>query len=227
MRSDSECIFCDWFQYKYEAYADGPYAAECTYSGTKEITRRVYKTIRIPFWCPLKKRKWRFPLFERVLTSDKRRKYEDRAVRLGSSRVVIPPRYYAIDDKAFFRRKDIKEVLIPQGVEVVGILAFAGCKSLVKVTLPQSIKSIGVSAFEDCKSLTDLSFMSLPEELEEIKERTFADCVALESIVIPKNVKKIGKEAFAGCYSLKNVDMPDGDIVIEDDAFLNCKSLEM
>ena len=50
----------------------------------------------------------------------------------------------------YFELKNIKEVVIENGVTSIGNRAFEDCSGLTSVTIPNSVTSIGVGAFEDC-----------------------------------------------------------------------------
>ena len=76
----------------------------------------------------------------------------------------------------FCDRQELKTVIIPEGVEVIGDYVFYNCPNLKTVILPESLKEIGQAVFNGC--------------------------TALEEITIPENVSKIGKNVFAGCVNL-------------------------
>lgn len=69
-------------------------------------------------------------------------------------------------------RKQIREVVVEEGVTQLGNQLFQGHSSIVKVTLPEGLKTIG--------------------------GRTFANCQCLLEIVIPSTTESIGKAAFSG-----------------------------
>lgn len=75
--------------------------------------------------------------------------------------------------------KDVSEVIIPSGVEVIASHAFFNCKNLMEVFIPKSVKEIGDFAFYGC--------------------------CALKSIVIPYYVTQMGKIVFGNCSHLKTI----------------------
>ena len=80
-----------------------------------------------------------------------------------------------IADNGFANCIALKQINLPDNINVIGKKAFSGCSSLSSIKIPNA-SVIGDSAFEDCKSLT--------------------------SVVIPEGVTSIGDDAFQGCESL-------------------------
>ena len=113
-----------------------------------------------------------------------------------------------------------KEVVIPDGVKIIGRGACFGLNNIQKITLPDSLEIIGEDSFRlSCK----LSSMELPEGLLIIGPTAFADCIALEDINIPDSVEQIGYKAFDwteaieyenGCAYL-------GNWLVQTDSFTN------
>ena len=59
-------------------------------------------------------------------------------------------------EKAFYKNIDITEVVISEGISVIGDKAFYGCKNLFKITLPGTLKELGTDVFKECTSLREL-----------------------------------------------------------------------
>lgn len=87
----------------------------------------------------------------------------------------------------------LKEIYIPDGVEIICDDIFKGCSALREVSVPGSVKTIGQMAFFGCSSLRSVE---LNEGLESILGGAFADCPSLCSIDIPKSVKEVDPGAF-------------------------------
>lgn len=64
-------------------------------------------------------------------------------------------------------------LVIPEGVAIIGFKAFSGCTSLESVTIPDSVTEIGIWAFSDCKSLKSVT---IPNSVKEIDSDTFGGC---------------------------------------------------
>lgn len=97
-----------------------------------------------------------------------------------------------------FQAKDVKTIVVEEGVKTIGGYAFYNCKYATSVTLPNSLLSIGRNAFNICQKIT--------------------------SIVIPSSVANIGQYAFSACSALASVRLL-GCPTIETGAFQRCHAL--
>lgn len=107
----------------------------------------------------------------------------------------------------FGYRKQIKSVIIKNGVSAIGSKIFYGCMNLSSVTIPESIVKIGESAFENRWNLQNVK---LPSNLVIIENDAFRCCTNLTEITIPNSVKEIGFGIFYGCNNLKKIYYPAG-----------------
>ena len=85
------------------------------------------------------------------------------------------------------------------------------------------VKSIGNKAFYNCTELTNVT---LPNNIESIGSEAFYNCTELTTITLPNNIKSIGSEAFYGCESITNITIPSSVTFIGDATFHNCTSLK-
>ena len=141
--------------------------------------------------------------------------------------------------------KDVKSVVIENGVTSIGDSAFKGCSSLTSIEIPSSVTSIGGYVFYDCSSLTSieipnsvtsighgafgrcssLTSIDIPSSVTSIGGYAFYDCSKLTSIEIPSSVTSIGNYAFYGCRKLTSIEIPEGVTSIGNSAFCGCSSL--
>lgn len=128
--------------------------------------------------------------------------------------------------------KYIKEVNIPESVEIIFAGAFRGCCNLEKIKLPSKLKSFGLAS-EYCfgskgGSLSycqKIKSIEVPEGVTYLTDGLFEGCEELEEVKLSNNVKYIGNFAFHNCLSLKSIKIPGSVEKIFGGAFENCKSL--
>ena len=146
-----------------------------------------------------------------------------------------------IGDSAFYGCA-LKEIVIPDSVEVIGCNAIEYNEMLESATIGESAKNYFYkNNFSSCRTilshnpnLKELTFKSKVAEytgaksltnvifsdtVKELGQWAVAECSNLEKVVIPGSVVKIGYGAFAGCKKLSSLELSDNISVIEDDAF--------
>ncbi len=113
----------------------------------------------------------------------------------------IPSGVTKITFSAFENCRDLKSVVIPSGVKIIGERAFAGCVSLGKIAFSDDLTEIGHSAFASCRSLISVI---IPNGVKRIRKGTFSWCDSLKSVTINGSTS-VAMNAFDGCVSLKYV----------------------
>ena len=142
--------------------------------------------------------------------------------RLIVSKLVIP-QGFTIDGE-FFKSKavgkefvssinTIKEVIIPEGVQIIEEYAFFG-SSISRVVFPSTLEVIESSAFYR----TQLSSVAFPESVRIIGDCSFCACKDLKKIVLNEGLLSIGMMAFAGSKILE-VDVPQSVTRMDSNAF--------
>ena len=127
----------------------------------------------------------------------------------------------------FWANKQIRRIVIEDGVTTVGAYAFQGCDRFYTIALPASVVSIGDSAFRSCTSLETID-LSNADNLQSIGNDAFHYCYNFTDIVIPDSVKVIGENAFFDCHALKNVTISTSSkmTTISKGAFGYCAALK-
>lgn len=121
-----------------------------------------------------------------------------------------------------------EKVVIPdefegKPVKIIGKEAFSESSyTLREVILPQEVELLEVRAFERCTMLRDIT---LPSTLIEIKKSAFSDCTSLEEIIFPASLKKVGSFAFSHCVMLKKVVLEGTWVQIIQNTFDECEEL--
>ena len=90
---------------------------------------------------------------------------------------------------------NIKKVILPDGLKIIGKYAFMDCIDLKEIVIPDSVTKIDKGAFINCCSLETIKFS---KKMKEISDHTCCRCSSLKQVEIPDNIKIIGKWAFTG-----------------------------
>ena len=124
---------------------------------------------------------------------------------------------------------------VPDGILVIGDDAFFSCEALTSVTLPDSLTSIGGNPFSGCSSLAKIDvspdnpvFAQTDGVLYEKATKTlicYPAGKAGDSFAVPDGILVIGDDAFSFCNALTSITLPDGLASIGDFAFSGCYSL--
>lgn len=105
---------------------------------------------------------------------------------------------------------------------VVKPFVFNGCATLTTVRLAETIESIGLSAFQNCSAL---EAVNLPASLHTIDAGAFAS-TALKNVVIPDGVTMINNQTFQYCSKLETVEMGPDVSMIYLMAFEGCSAIK-
>lgn len=157
--------------------------------------------------------------------------------------ICIPEGTSAIYENAFDSNRNIKKVVLPQGITSINAEAFR-YSYITEINIPASVTSIGEYAFANCPYLTKITFegkninihptafyntdgagiLTIGTDVDEITEQQFKGR-DFKVVIIPENVEKIGKSAFENCTNLQQVIFSEGLQVIEENAFKGCTSI--
>ena len=134
--------------------------------------------------------------------------------------ITIPDSVTNIGNSSF-RNCSFKNITIPDSVQSIGNYAFSDCDSISRIEIPGNVKTIGDGAFEYC---SDLQYIFIEDGVEKIGDVAFCHA-SIKQIVIPDSVTEIGSGAFSFCGSLSGVTIGNGIEVIEGGAFNDCPNL--
>lgn len=94
--------------------------------------------------------------------------------------------------------------------------------NLSRVTMYDNILTIGDYAFYYCAKLENVEF---GENTTYIGYNAFQNCISLQNIVIPSSVTQIGESAFFECTSLHSITLPNSLDAIPGWLFYGCETL--
>lgn len=152
----------------------------------------------------------------------------------GADRLIRVPRAYrgksftvpesvrVLEKCAFFGCKELREIILPEGLVSIGPVAFEMCESLRRIVLPKSLKKLGAGAFCGCKNLREVVFSG---EVETIWEDTFQECSSLRELKFPAGTRNIYDD-FSGCHALRNIHLPATARGLPTDSLHELQSLE-
>lgn len=99
-----------------------------------------------------------------------------------------------------FANSGLETIEFSDGIQVIPAYCFEGT-NLKEIIIPESVQLIGYNAFKDC---TQLERIFLNEGLEIIEANAFQNC-PIKEIIIPSTVTDIQEIAFAHCMQLTAV----------------------
>ena len=158
---------------------------------------------------------------------------------------AVPSGVTSIGGSAFFNSRNIREIILPDGIEILSEqafynsslrrinlpeslksiheLCFGGCQYLDNLYLPKGLKSIGFGAMELC---TSLKTILLPDSIGySLPYNLCSWCKSLQTVTIPDCVLRFEDEVFSTCISLSSVNIPDSVYYLGNSVFFNCQSL--
>ena len=122
-------------------------------------------------------------------------------------------------DRAAFYESGLKEVCLPENIEVVSEWAFFECKKLSSVIWNCKCDVIPAYCFVRCSNLTQFDFSNI----KRIEVRAFRDS-GLTSVTLNKGTA-VDQNCFAQCNDLKKIEWLS-DRSIEGDIFMGCKNIK-
>lgn len=136
--------------------------------------------------------------------------------------VQFHPNVTEVDAYAFSECRNLREVVLNEGLKKIEDRAFMRCTSLETITLPSTLTEIGIYVFYNCSGLREIVFH---EGLHRIGDGSFHSCSLIQSITLPSTLTNIGDRAFCGC-DLQEVVIMNEKTEICSNTFTSCSSLE-
>lgn len=129
--------------------------------------------------------------------------------------------YISYWDGAFKNCNFVCELILPEGLEVIGLGSFANCKNLYgELRLPDGLKEIGDGAFEGCENFT--GDLIIPQGITDIPNNCFNGTWLGGALVLHDGITTIGDGAFANTGLKGELRLPRDLEVISHNVFYNC-----
>lgn len=153
----------------------------------------------------------------------------------GAEVITVPDTVTELRECAFAKCPELKEILLPAGLEVMGDNPFNMSEKLTNIRIsPENSKFFlmnGVLFDSENMRLvwypvsSPASRYSIPEGTVMIDTYAFHGCNNLTKITIPGSVASIGDMAFMDCANLTSITLPEGVVSIGGCVFGWCTSL--
>ncbi len=141
----------------------------------------------------------------------------------------------AVAEKAFFGKRNIRNIEFNSWMHEVGNNAFFGCPSLRSVYFAGNVRSVNNGAFASCESL-DTFIVANNNPWLYVKDsvlfsnegKILRQCPATKKgeYTIPDGIMRVYNSAFQGCRQLTHITIPRSVIHLDSNAFQDCTSLK-
>lgn len=103
-----------------------------------------------------------------------------------------------IPSDIFTDSQNLKHILLPKSLKIIGRSAFANCVNLKRIVIPNLVEEINSKAFWNCSGLENVD-IDKSSCLTTIGNQAFTTKSVLKDLRIPITVTNISSEAFLGC----------------------------
>lgn len=136
--------------------------------------------------------------------------------------ITIPGNVKSIGGYAFRECDKLKEAVISEGTQIIEDSVFYLCLNLTDVTFPDSLIRVGKNIFELTPFTMDKKHLE-NGALYVGKHLVYVDQETSGRFDIKEGTKLIAAQAFYRCYDITEVTVPDGLMIICEDAFDGCR----
>ena len=157
--------------------------------------------------------------------------------------ISLPEGLLTIGNSALRNCIALEKLQLPESLTETGEYAFSGCTALTEFEIPEAAQlTLGKGSFSGCTALTEATvpagvtgvrdIFSGCTALEEVHihspnmgKDTFYKCYALRDVYLYDTVEQIRVGMFTQCMALTSITIPASVTVVENNAFLDSRSL--
>ena len=140
----------------------------------------------------------------------------------GITSMTLPPTIDHIGSTAF-GSSALEEINLPSSLKHIYMFAFSECKNLKSIVLPEGLLTLGDMAFMYDSSIEEIN---LPSTLTSLGGNCFTG-TSIKSLTIPGSVKALGNDKMIDSNSLELVIVEEGVTSIGRQVFNNCKNADI
>ncbi len=134
---------------------------------------------------------------------------------------IIPEDIECVSDGAIRCSSNLRNIVFPSGLEVIGWVNADSCSELRSVFLPKSVTYVGIACFSYCDNLTDIYYEGSEEEFRTIETgfvetEIFADKEYLKGIEIHYNSTGIPEPDNGDVDGSGSIDAVDASLVLSE-----------
>ena len=116
--------------------------------------------------------------------------------------LIIPEGVRTISEYAFYLQKTLANLTVSSTVTTIQDYAFSSCNKLKTIELGSQLTNIGICAF---KGNTSLDSILIPNSVQSIDANAFSDCTSLKKVTLGKSINKYGTCILAGCNAIEGI----------------------
>lgn len=114
------------------------------------------------------------------------------------------------------------EILFDAKIRNIWKEAFKNNTDITIITIPDDVNYIGQSAFQGCSNLISVQYS---QNIKGIQDSAFSGCIKLTTFPESDVLTSLGEYAYKGCSSLTNIVLPDSLKTVGSYAFEQCTGL--
>ena len=131
--------------------------------------------------------------------------------------IILPNSLISLGKRAFIGCINLDNVKLSESLTKIASSAFEGTK-IKNITIPETVNVIETAAFYDCKELINIK---IPSSVTEMGSNIFTGCTKLENVTIDAKINRIGTNVFKDCNNLEYIITSDTIITFVENSINN------